>query len=325
MKSRMGDGGRRVALHADDLGMNRVISEGIFQAFERGLLTSASVLTNAPHALLAIESWKGRFAGRSAGELPCSDARRRLDDLRRPFDLGIHLNLTQGRPLTADRYPAELLDRNGCFPGIGPLFRRLLYRATQWEAAIEAELSAQIELLLDHGLRPTHLNGHQYVELLPALARSIPRLLQKYSIPAARVAWEPPAWGTSLRPGFRPLNCLLSSIKRRYAQKFRARLARCGTPYPDVFFGASHAGRIDLVLLRRFLRGSRSFTMAEIALHPALAALAPDEQTIPPEWRDPLAARRPRELELLLSPALAEELLSHGIRLGRILAMDRRQ
>jgi len=321
MKSPMGDGGRLVALHADDLGMNRVVSDGIFQAFEQGLLTSASVLTNAPHTASAIEIWKVRFAGRPAGDLNCSEMRRRLDDLSRPFDLGIHLNLTQGHPLTVDRYPAELLDPQGCFPGIGPLFHRLLFRSARWEAAIEAELSAQIEVLLDHSLRPTHLNGHQYVELLPALAQTIPRLLRKYAIPVARVAWEPHAWHTSLRPGFRPLNCFLSSIKWRYAQAFRTRLRRCGVPHPDAFFGASHAGHIDLVLLRSFLLRAGNSTIAEIALHPASAALAPDEQVIPSEWHDPLAKRRPRELELLLSPAVVDEFLSKGIRLGRIASL----
>ncbi|HUY33039.1 MAG TPA: ChbG/HpnK family deacetylase [Pirellulales bacterium] len=318
------DGARRVALHADDLGMNRAVNKGIFQAFEQGLLTSASVLTNAPHAISAIACWKDRFAGRPAGEFAVAAGRRLLDDLSLPFDLGIHLNLSQGRPLTADRYPSGLLDRDGCFPGIGSLFRRL-YRATRWEAAIEAELSAQIKVLLDHGLRPTHLNGHQYVELLPALARCIPRLLRRYAIPALRVAWEPPSWRTSLRTGFRPANCLLSAVKRHFARKFRARIGRCDIPHPDVYFGASHAGRIDLALLRGFLSGAGSFSLAEIALHPASAAphpasaaVTPDAQAVEPEWRDPLAAWRPRELELLLSPALADFLLSQGLRLGRI-------
>ena len=42
-------------LHADDLGMNRAVSDGIFQGFEQGLLTSTSLLSNAPDAARALE------------------------------------------------------------------------------------------------------------------------------------------------------------------------------------------------------------------------------------------------------------------------------
>ena len=100
----------RLVLHADDLGMNRAISEGILRGFREGLLTSTSLLANAPDAGRALQQWKGLLAEHAAGRLPSAAARRRLDDPDRPFDLGVHLNLTQGRPLSGSRYPAELLD-----------------------------------------------------------------------------------------------------------------------------------------------------------------------------------------------------------------------
>ena len=31
--------------------------------------------------------------------------------------------------------------------------------------------------IIDHGVRPTHLNGHQYMELVPGVAELIPELL----------------------------------------------------------------------------------------------------------------------------------------------------
>ena len=109
---------RRIALHADDLGMNPAVSDGIFQGFEQGLLTSTSLLSNAPDAARALDRWRQLESRRAEGSLESTARRRRLQDPAQPFDLGIHLNLTQGRPLTAARYPAELLDARGCFPGI---------------------------------------------------------------------------------------------------------------------------------------------------------------------------------------------------------------
>ena len=61
-------------------------------------------------------SGKSLEADRAEARLPSMAVRRRLGDPDCPFDLGVHLNLTQGRPLT-DRYPPELLDAAGRFPG----------------------------------------------------------------------------------------------------------------------------------------------------------------------------------------------------------------
>ena len=160
-----------VVLHADDLGLNRAVTEGILRGFTHGLLTSTSVLANAPYAAQAIVAWK-ELTRRGSESWPSLALRRGLDDARRPADLGVHLNLTQGRPMTGDKYPDALLDREGLFPGIFSLFARLRRGEADCHArAIRDELAAQIAMVVDHGVRPTHLNGHQYVELLPVVAR----------------------------------------------------------------------------------------------------------------------------------------------------------
>src|SRR5262249_3441214 len=112
---------RRFVLHADDFGMNDAVTNGILEGFCRGLLTSTSVLSNAPGCTRALTSWKELQARFAVNDLPSSDVRKHLKDSESPFDFGIHLNLTQGRPLTGDKYPAELLDRRGLFPGIAAL------------------------------------------------------------------------------------------------------------------------------------------------------------------------------------------------------------
>ena len=50
--------GRRIVLHGDDLGMNPAVTDGIFQGFEQGLLTSTSLLPNAPEAERALDRWR---------------------------------------------------------------------------------------------------------------------------------------------------------------------------------------------------------------------------------------------------------------------------
>ena len=308
---------RRVVLHADDFGMNRAATDGILQGFEHGLLTSTSVLANAPDAERALQEWKRLEADRGRGDLPSSAKRSRLGDPDLAFDLGVHLNLTQGRPLTGDRYPAELLDAQGRMPGIFRLFRRLWRGGRRFALAVEDELSRQIQLLLDHGHRPSHLNGHQYVELIPPVARLVPALLEKFRIPAVRVAVEP-TWARSLAwPAVCPTRWLPAAAQQFYARRFRKRMDQIAVSHPDALFGTMTAGCVDLPKLRAFLSAGRRFPLAEIVLHPAQAPAEPPGNDCD-GWHDPLADMRPKELQMVMSEGLVEQLAKQQLRLARM-------
>ena len=309
--------GRRIVLHADDFGMNPLVTDGILQGFEHGLLTSTSALANAPDVGRALRQWKRLEPRRSGHDLPSSACRLRLEDPDRVFDLGVHLNLTQGRPLTGDRYPAELLDPQGRFPGIFRVFRRLWPSGRPFAAALQRELSCQIQVLLDHGHRPTHLNGHQYVETIPAVARIVPSLLERFRIPAVRVAVEP-TWFRSLSwPGIGVMRWLQAGVLGALARRLRSRMAKSPVSSPDALFGTMTAGRIDLSRIDAFLACARRFNLAEIVLHPAQLPEG-DATGAPDGWCDPLAQLRPKELQLLISSQLAEHLEKHRCQLGRM-------
>jgi chitin disaccharide deacetylase len=327
----------RLVLHADDLGMNRAVSEGILRGFREGLLTSTSLLANAPDADRALQRWKELTAEHFAGGLPSATVRIQLGDAGRPFDLGVHLNLTQGRPLTDSRYPTELLDVEGRFPGIFGLFARLQRYGTRFHAAVQAELEQQVQVVCDHGLRPTHLNGHQYIEMLPAVTQLLPRLLDRFGIQVVRVALEPSLWRTTVLRA-QPWKWPMARLKRAFAGRFLARIDVLGVAHPDAFFGTIHAGSVDLPLLRQFLkkgvrnqlrrtiaggagipvcRSTKSGTV-EVGLHPGEAAEGESAQDQTAGWHDPLAAARPNELRMLLSAELPTLLQSAGWRLGRL-------
>jgi hypothetical protein len=146
--------------HADDFGMNRAVTDGILRGFQHGLITATSLLANAPEASRAIQECERLQHIHSAGRLPSRAMRRELDEPEAPFELGIHLNLTQGRPLTRS-YPPDLLNDAGCFAGVGRLIASFRRRRPKLDRQVFAELDAQVEFLRDHGHRPTHLNGHQ--------------------------------------------------------------------------------------------------------------------------------------------------------------------
>ncbi len=305
-------------LHADDFGLNKAVTEGILRGFDFGLLTSTSLLANAPGATHALQAWHERTRERDAHVLPFSLLREGLDDTGRPFDLGVHLNLTQGRPLTGDRYPAELLDSDGRFPGIWRLFTRLRSGRNKFRAAIAAELAAQIEFVADHGVRPTHLNGHQYVEMLPTVAAILPELQERYTIAVVRVASERALARTTLWHDFRPHAWLVALVKRHYARQLRAVSNANSAVAPQTYFGTAHAGRIDAEVMELFLDNAGAADTVEIGLHPGLQDDSIRPHEISDGWFDALADQRSTELELLESAVLARRLRFRGVRLGRL-------
>jgi predicted glycoside hydrolase/deacetylase ChbG (UPF0249 family) len=274
-------------------------------------------MANAPHAARALAEWKRLAGRRSSGALASASARAGLDDPRVSFDFGVHLNLTQGRPLTASSYPAQLLDRQGRFPGIARLFARLRKADGEFDAALGNELAAQIGFVVDHELRPGHVNGHQYIELLPAVSRLLPGLLTRFGIRAVRVAVEPALFST-VSGQLAPHRWLLALVKRRFARRLRVRLAGEGIVFAGRYFGTAHAGRVDEPAMRSFLRHAPVTGLIEIGLHPAVEA--PDVPAIEARdgWTDPLARLRPHELNLLESPVLPALLRQRGLKLGRL-------
>ena len=307
---------RRVVFHADDFGMNHAVNLGIIRSFRDGLLTSTAILANAPAAEAACEQWPRLVADHENGSLASSLARHERSEPPLPFDLGIHGNLTQGRPITGDRYPARLLDSQGPFPGIGALFVAM-HRIDKSEfELVLAELRAQIEWMCDRGLRPTHLNGHQYIELLPRIAAAIPEMLRRYAIPVVRVAYESGLMCNVLMQG-RISSWGIALVKRHYAALFRRRMHREGIAFPGQFFGTAHAGRINGAIARRFLDQFTQQGLTEIGVHPAEEA-GSDNPAATDAWFDPLTSLRPLELNWLCDPSLPAEMKSRRIQLGRL-------
>lgn len=307
---------RRVVFHADDFGFNEPITRGIVEGFEQGILTSTSALANAPFLGLALSFWKSLDERRQSGKFPSAPQRRSLGDDLAPFDFGVHLNLTQGRPLTGDQYPSQLLDRNGFFPGIYSLFAKLSLRPRRFIEPIRRELEAQIARLKDSSVELTHLNGHQYLELIPTIAHIVPDLARRFSIPVIRTAAESGFTSITLFHGELE-NWLTTCLKRYYAGRLARIVLRNNLLAPLRYFGASHSARVSKPILAHYLKRITGDGLTEICVHPATL---PGTHTLvdAPGWEDPFETARPKELQLIESSECFELLRSHRISLGRL-------
>jgi predicted glycoside hydrolase/deacetylase ChbG (UPF0249 family) len=152
---------RYLIINSDDFGLTPAVTRGILEGHAAGVITSASVMVNTP-------GWE--------------DARNRLRDSS--IDVGLHLNLGVGRPLTAAR---TLVDSaTGTFLTIGRLsLWALTHRIDPEEVA--AECRAQLELLRSAGRPVTHLDSHWHLHTLPGIWATVLAVAHDEGVPWLRL------------------------------------------------------------------------------------------------------------------------------------------
>lgn len=151
--------------HADDFGLHPEIDAGIVQAAASHLVHETTMVVNqaTPPGLLH--------------RLPTKN-----------FTLGIHINLTEGQPLSPPSRVARLLNRDGRFFPWPQLAVRLSTGRIPL-AQIELELRAQFEQFKDWtGTYPAHLDSHHHIHCHPKLAPLVMRLADEYQIATIRFA-----------------------------------------------------------------------------------------------------------------------------------------
>ena len=100
--------------------------------------------------------------------------------------VGVHLNLTEGFPMTSIPALTDLTGLDGRFRPIAHLARQALFPSARTLSSIEAELTAQFELLVRAGFAPQHVTTHLQFHALPSLRRIVLRLAHAYRVPWVR-------------------------------------------------------------------------------------------------------------------------------------------
>ena len=283
---------KNLIVNADDLAWTDGVNRGIRDAFRGGIVTSTSLLANGAAFPEAVK------VAKSAPRL----------------GVGVHLNLSDGVPIADRESVTSLLNDDGDFTD-GPeslLLKRARRRLVLDE--VEKEWDAQIQKVRDSGIRPTHLDGHKHVHMLPGLFEIALRLARKHSIEAIRVSLEESSLRTALASGsqHRARVVIKQGIQARalkvLARDARIQAARMGIATADYFCGVAQTGELTFEGVERLLKNLPEGT-TELMCHPGYA----DEVLQKTATR--LQASRRKELEILTDTRIRNLVASQGIRL----------
>lgn len=231
------------------------MNAGILEAHQEGVLTSTTLMANGA----AFDD-----AVKLAADTPS-------------LDVGCHLVLVQGRStLTGWQMPETL--------------SQLVPMVVMGKLDAYAEFAAQIEKILNAGIKPSHLDTHKHTHLLPKVFRAVVRLAREYSIPYIRL----------------PVDTTLPMAKaiRRYYDRMRSPEVMT----TDHFIGFRLTGSLTVdTFANALMRLPEGRT--EFMCHPGRLG---DELA---RAQTRLKESRVKELEALTSPRIREIVTARQIRL----------
>lgn len=263
--------GRLLAVNADDFGFTPDVNEGIVEAHRGGILTSTTLMANGA----AFED-----AVRRSRECPT-------------LDIGVHFVLVGGMSVAGGgRLPAS----------VASLTAAILRRRID----VAGELRAQMEKILEAGVRPTHLDTHKHTHLLPPVLEAVARLGQEYGVRWIRRPVDLPMTGPAAEAplAVRMAGRGMAALRGR----FHRVLAAHGCRTTDWFAGFRMTGRFGPESLIHLLRGLPE-GVTEFMTHPGRCG--PELQSAKTRLKESRAA----ELAALTDTRVLETMKAEGIRL----------
>lgn len=231
---------KTLIVNADDFGLTHSINNGILKCFKYGIVTSASIITN----------------GRAFEESVSLSKEHGLN-------VGLHLTLMDGQPVSNAEDVKSLTDRNGLFPTNYLSFSMNYFLSRISLNDIESEFRAQICKFIDAGLVPKHINGHNHVHMFPRILDITLKLMDEYNIKVIRAPFSrifPAMSNISLNSFAKLFLILLSKHSRRKISKF-------GFNTPDHFEGLFCSGRLTKKDIIKVLDRLKAGT-TELMCHP---------------------------------------------------------
>jgi hopanoid biosynthesis associated protein HpnK len=288
---------KRVIITGDDFGLAIPVNEAIEEAYQRGVLTTTSLLIGSRFAADAIAR-----AHKNAG-----------------LRVGLHLAVCEGVPVCNPRDIPDLVNERGDLHA--PLRAASgFFLRPRLRHQIEREIRAQFEAFRATGLTLDHVNGHNNMQLHPVVIPILLAVAGEYGVRAVRVSTEP-LLASMKAARFR--GSLPSTMHRRPRAPLWLRLAQwlairpwgvyvkyryrnAGFVVNDNCFGMYDCGGMDLDMFLGIVRNLPD-GVSEIHCHPATRRCPEIDGPMPDYQHE-------SELFALTSPKLREAIEASGAR-----------
>ena len=262
-------------INADDLGMTPGANKAIFDGFDNGGITHASIMANCDYFAEAMEGVAKR----------------------EELGLGMHLNLTYGKALINNPL---LCNEDGFFKlGYLDLIKR---KDKEFLDAIAAEWEAQIQRVLNFSNTNrvlTHIDSHRHIHMIPHLYKIAVALAKKYNIKRVRLINEDLLHSLLLT---KRVNFILNGgvIKYLLLRSFSFIDAKYSNLYNNInFYSILYTGVIGKDIIQKLQSSKNTY---EIMVHPSYPELDTNVQFYDDaEKAYRVSSDRKKELEAVLS------------------------
>ena len=242
---------RQLIVNADDFGLTRGINRAILELHRQGVLTSATLMANAPATGDAIAL---------AQQTPS-------------LGVGCHIVLVDGDPLLSTQREIPTLGdpitgklRQTLINFLAGTYRYWPARHPRMAGEIEAETAAQIAKLQQAGLKLTHIDTHKHTHMFPVVLRPLLRAAKVAGIRAIRNPFEP-AWSLRATPGAPWIRRTEVSLLRLFEPAFRRIVAEGGFSTTNGAIGVLATGTLNASTVNALLRNLPPGTW-ELVSHP---------------------------------------------------------
>jgi predicted glycoside hydrolase/deacetylase ChbG (UPF0249 family) len=158
----------KLIINADDFGYSKRVNKAILESFNSGIVRSTSLMPNGEsfeHAIKIIKS-------------------------NSDLDIGVHLTLLDGVSILKSYRIASLITDGDYFHKNAIDFAKKYFLGKISFDEVRNELSAQIGKLLDYGIKPSHIDSHQHIHILPGILEIVIELAKKFKIKFIRLPQE---------------------------------------------------------------------------------------------------------------------------------------
>jgi len=223
---------KHLIVNADDFGVSMPVNKGILAGHKKGIITSTSILANSP----------------------CFEESIKLLKANPSLNVGIHLNITSGKPVSNLK---SLVDKNNNFKSYN---QHLLGLSLINKTEVAKEFNAQIKKVVKAGIKLDHINGHSHVHIFPKVLNTVIKLAKKYKIKKVRLPLEK----SKINFGRQTWKYYYLNFLCKLARK---KFDKGGLDYPDHFYGLFLTNKPDK---QKFLQVLKSLDKGfnEIMVHP---------------------------------------------------------